>query len=157
MASTARARSPRTRSSWHLPATCARAPARRAVVYAGNTAAVPVGTPTDVAGLPRFFDDPGAPDTGAGTPPIVDMGAHERVPLSVSAPTSLALCAGSDAQFSVVAQGQPTLTYQWRKDTTPLSNGGRVSGADTDTLAISDTVPGDNGAYGGGPADRGGP
>src|SRR5262249_29734890 len=75
------------------------------------------------------------------------MGAHERVPLSVSAPTSLALCAGSDAQFSVVAQGQPTLTYQWRKDTTPLSNGGRVSGADTDTLAISATVPGDNGSY----------
>jgi parallel beta-helix repeat protein len=117
------------------------------VVDAGNNAAVPVGTTTDVAGLPRFFDDPGAPDTGAGTPPIVDMGAHERVPLSVSAPTSLALCAGSDAQFSVVAQGQPTLTYQWRKDTTPLSNGGRVSGADTDTLAISDTVPGDNGSY----------
>jgi len=117
------------------------------VVDAGNNAAVPVGTTTDVAGLPRFFDDPGAPDTGAGTPPIVDMGAHERVPLSVSAPSSLALCAGSDAQFSVVAQGQPTLTYQWRKDTTPLSNGGRVSGADTDTLTISATVPGDNGSY----------
>lgn len=32
---------------------------------------------TDLAGGPRRFDDP-APDTGSGTPPLVDMGAYER-------------------------------------------------------------------------------
>ncbi|MFY9550633.1 MAG: right-handed parallel beta-helix repeat-containing protein [Thermoanaerobaculia bacterium] len=116
-------------------------------VDAGNNAAVPVGTTTDVAGLPRFFDDPAVVDTGAGTPPIVDMGAHERVPLSVSAPSSLSLCAGADAVFSVTAQGQPTITYQWRKGGSPLTNGGRISGADTTTLTISATVPGDAGSY----------
>jgi hypothetical protein len=35
-------------------------------------------TPIDLDGLPRFVDDPAVPDTGAGTPPIVDMGAYER-------------------------------------------------------------------------------
>ncbi|MFQ5491706.1 MAG: hypothetical protein ACE5GE_13390, partial [Phycisphaerae bacterium] len=34
--------------------------------------------PLDVGGRPRFIDDPITdPDTGNGTPPIVDMGAHE--------------------------------------------------------------------------------
>jgi Immunoglobulin I-set domain/S-layer homology domain len=106
-----------------------------------------VGTTTDAAGLPRFFDDPMAPDTGAGTPPLVDMGAYERVPLSVSAPSGLDLCAGEDAVFSVIAQGQPTLTYQWRKDATPLANGGRISGADTATLTVADTITDDAGSY----------
>ena len=117
------------------------------VVDAGNNAAVPVGVTTDIAGLPRFFDDPSVPDTGVGTPPIVDMGAHERVPLSVSAPASLALCSGADANFSVVAQGQPTLTYAWRKGGVPLVNGGRISGANTDSLTISATIPDDTGSY----------
>ncbi|MCK4660422.1 MAG: thrombospondin type 3 repeat-containing protein, partial [Phycisphaerae bacterium] len=34
-------------------------------------------TPFDLDGNPRFIDDPTAPDTGAGTPPLVDMGAYE--------------------------------------------------------------------------------
>ena len=116
-------------------------------VDAANNAAVPAGVVQDIAGLPRFFDDPSVPDTGAGTPPIVDMGAHERVPLSVTAPSGLDLCAGADAVFSVVAAGQPTLTYQWRQDGIPLANGGRISGADTDTLTISATIPTDAGDY----------
>ena len=33
---------------------------------------------TDLDGQPRFVDDPNAkPDTGNGTPPVVDMGAYE--------------------------------------------------------------------------------
>jgi parallel beta-helix repeat protein/predicted outer membrane repeat protein len=59
-------------------------------VDAGDNAAVPIDDldadndanatevlPIDVAGLPRMQDDTATPDTGAGTPPIVDMGAHE--------------------------------------------------------------------------------
>ncbi len=116
-------------------------------VDAGNNAAVPVGVTTDIAGLPRFFNDPAAPDTGAGTPPIVDMGAHERVPLSVSAPSGLDLCAGADAEFSVVAAGQDPLSYAWRQDGAPLADGGRISGAHTDTLTVSSTIPMDGGDY----------
>ncbi len=45
---------------------------------AANNGAVPVGITTDLGGEPRFVDDAGVADTGAGTPPIVDMGAYER-------------------------------------------------------------------------------
>jgi hypothetical protein len=46
-------------------------------IDAANNNAVPAGVTTDLAGNPRFFDDPATPDTGVGTPPIVDMGAFE--------------------------------------------------------------------------------
>ena len=46
-------------------------------IDAGNSG-VAVGT--DLAGRPRFVDDPFTPDTGAGSPPIVDMGAYEYFP-----------------------------------------------------------------------------
>jgi autotransporter-associated beta strand protein len=39
--------------------------------------AVPTGTVSDLAGNPRFADVPAVADTGAGTAPIVDMGAYE--------------------------------------------------------------------------------
>ena len=38
------------------------------------------GITTDLAGAPRFADIPTAPDTGAGTAPLVDMGAYEAQP-----------------------------------------------------------------------------
>ena len=59
-------------------------------IDAGNNADVPADTadlngngdtteplPFDLAGASRFADDPNTPDTGAGTAPIVDIGAYE--------------------------------------------------------------------------------
>jgi hypothetical protein len=46
-------------------------------IDAGDNNAVPQGTNAGLEGLPRFVDDPSTPDTGNGTPPIVDMGAYE--------------------------------------------------------------------------------
>jgi hypothetical protein len=46
-------------------------------IDAGNNAAVPVGVDLDLAGMPRFHDDPDTPDVGYGAPPLVDMGAYE--------------------------------------------------------------------------------
>ncbi|HUU84431.1 MAG TPA: right-handed parallel beta-helix repeat-containing protein, partial [Phycisphaerae bacterium] len=46
-------------------------------IDAGSNYAVPPGITTDLDGNPRFVDDPYMPDTGSGTPPIVDMGAYE--------------------------------------------------------------------------------
>lgn len=48
-------------------------------IDAGNNAAVPAGIFNDIQGHPRFLDDPATPDTGAGTPPLVDMGTQEFV------------------------------------------------------------------------------
>ncbi len=116
-------------------------------VDAGKNLDVPGGVTLDLAGLPRFFDDPTVPDTGAGIPPLVDMGAYERIPITVTAPADLTVCAGAQAVFSVTATGQPTLTYQWRKNGSPLSDGGSISGSTTDTLTINPTVTGDTGTY----------
>lgn len=38
---------------------------------------VPSGVVTDLAGSPRFADDPETNDTGLGTPPLADLGAYE--------------------------------------------------------------------------------
>jgi len=59
-------------------------------IDAGNNAAVPPDTldldgdgnttepiPFDLDGAVRFVDNPAAPDTGSGSPPIVDMGTYE--------------------------------------------------------------------------------
>ncbi len=46
-------------------------------IDAGENTAVPEGIDTDLDGNPRFVDDPSTPDTGNGTPPVVDMGAYE--------------------------------------------------------------------------------
>ena len=118
-------------------------------VDAGNNAAVPGGVTVDIVGLPRFFDDPEVPDTGSGNVPpgIVDMGAYERIPITVTDPTNVAVCSGAQAQFTVTATGQPTLTYQWRRNQVNLSNGGAISGATTTTLTINPTVVGDTGTY----------
>src|SRR5262249_32456122 len=116
-------------------------------VDAGKNLDVPGGVIADLAGLPRFFDDPTVPDTGSGIPPIVDMGAYERIPITVTDPGDLTVCSGDQAVFSVTATGQPTLTYQWRKNGNPISNGGSISGATTATLTIDPTVVGDGGSY----------
>lgn len=50
-------------------------------IDAGRNADVPAGVTTDLAGAPRFYDDPAAPDVGQGPPPVVDMGAYEHAPL----------------------------------------------------------------------------
>ena len=47
-------------------------------IDAGDNSAVPVDTTTDIQGWERFLDDPHRADTGAGSSPIVDMGAYER-------------------------------------------------------------------------------
>ncbi|HEV8609870.1 MAG TPA: right-handed parallel beta-helix repeat-containing protein [Thermoanaerobaculia bacterium] len=116
-------------------------------IDAGNNAAVPGGVTTDLAGLPRFFDDPGAANVGAGTPPLVDMGAYERVPLSVSAPANQTVCAGGSASFSVTASGAPPLSYRWRRNAANLSDGGSISGATTAMLTINPTTTGNSGSY----------
>lgn len=66
-------------------------------IDAGDNTAVSVGS--DLGNNPRFIDVPGVPDTGNGTPPIVDMGAYESegTPLPVEVASFEAIPAGSDA------------------------------------------------------------
>ncbi len=50
-------------------------------IDAGNNFLVPEGVSEDLAGNPRFVDDPSTPATGIGKGPIVDLGAYEFQPI----------------------------------------------------------------------------
>jgi hypothetical protein len=52
-------------------------------------------------------------------------------------PAATNVCSGGTATFSVVATGDGTITYQWQKNQTNLSNGGHYSGVTTATLTIT--------------------
>ena len=52
-------------------------------------------------------------------------------------PTNQSVCLGSNAQFTVAATGEGSLSYQWQKSQVNLSNGGHYSGCTTATLTVS--------------------
>jgi hypothetical protein len=62
-------------------------------------------------------------------------------------PANLAVLVGSNAVFSFTPGGSPPFTFGWMKGTTPLSNGGRISGVGTANLAIASTTTNDSGFY----------
>jgi uncharacterized repeat protein (TIGR01451 family) len=116
-------------------------------VDAGDNTAVPTDTfdldgdgvfteplPFDLDGNPRFADMPSRPDTGNGTPPIVDMGAYETVPI-------LDLTVTKWASPDPVQAGAQ-LTYTIR-----VANTGDVDlhATITDTLPLSVTLGGTSG------------
>jgi O-glycosyl hydrolase len=73
--------------------------------------------------------------------------AAADIPVITTQPVSLSRAAGTQASFSVVATGQGTLTYQWRKDGTPLSDGPGIQGATSAMLSLSNLVDGSAGTY----------
>ena len=54
---------------------------------------------------------------------------------------------GRRATLRVAASGLGALSYQWRKDGVPLSDGGTISGSTTATLTIDPVAFGDAGSY----------
>jgi hypothetical protein len=79
----------------------------------------------------------------------IGRGIVQPVPPSFAGepPTSQALYAGRTARFSTLATGSAPLVYRWRKNGINLSDGGNISGAQTDSLTISNVAAGDVGAY----------
>ena len=59
----------------------------------------------------------------------------------ITQPQSQTVVAGSGAGFSVVADGAPPLSYQWR------FNGGTISGANSSTYAVANAQPPNAGGY----------
>lgn len=60
----------------------------------------------------------------------------------IDQPVSEIKCAGENANFSINASGT-NLNYVWRKGTTPLTDGGNISGSNTAMLTISNVTPAD--------------
>lgn len=68
-------------------------------------------------------------------------------PSITAQPTDQTVCVGDTAEFTVSAAGNHAPTFVWRRNGTPLSNGGGISGASTPTLSISGALPANAGAY----------
>jgi len=113
-------------------------------IDAGDNAAVPADIsdldgdgdvtepiPFDLAGMARFFDDLLTPDTGLGTPPIVDMGAYEYVPVPA-------------LQLSVPATGQSLWRNQ--KNIIRLTFDADIVAPDVGAVMIQEMLAG--GTYG---------
>jgi uncharacterized repeat protein (TIGR01451 family) len=79
-------------------------------IDAGDNSLIPVGVTTDLDGNPRRYNDAGVADTGAGSAPIVDIGAYERQTNSVLPQADLTITktdgltdipAGSTATYTI--------------------------------------------------------
>jgi subtilisin-like proprotein convertase family protein len=68
-------------------------------------------------------------------------------PSFVTQPQSQTRSEGSNVVFSVTATGTAPLAYQWRRNGANLSDGPRITGACTNTLAIASLQTGDAGSY----------
>ncbi len=99
-------------------------------IDAGDNTQVPSGIATDLAGLNRFFDDPGTANTGNGMPPLVDMGAFEFGAGPCTAvieiqPADKIACPGDSVTFTIQASGASG--YQWRFESLPIPGADQVS------------------------------
>jgi hypothetical protein len=80
------------------------------------------GNALDLYGKARRVDDPQTADSGVGTAPIIDIGAYELHPVTVSVPASIGACAGARVTLTATAVGVGTISYQWRKGGSPLGS-----------------------------------
>ena len=61
-------------------------------------------------------------------------------------PATQTECSGNSVSFTVTATGDG-LSYQWRKNGSPLTDGGDISGSNTTTLTITNLTAADAGNY----------
>jgi len=74
-------------------------------------------------------------------------GTAQAAPTITAQPVNQAVTAGQSATFTVAATGLPPPAYQWRKGGVNLNNGGRITGATSATLTISNAQAADAGTY----------
>jgi hypothetical protein len=65
----------------------------------------------------------------------------------ITPPASRTNAIGSEATFTVEASGGEPLSYQWQQNVTNLTNGGRITGVNTNTLTIQEIGLSDAGSY----------
>jgi len=68
-------------------------------------------------------------------------------PTITTQPAGTVVPPGQTATFTVASTGHPQRTYQWRKGGVNVVNGGRISGATSPTLSITNLQASDAGAY----------
>jgi hypothetical protein len=96
----------------------------------------------------QIFVDNTGPGLGAYWPGIDSLLLEQNEisgPIISSNPESVLVGQGTNASF--VIKGLNISSYHWYKGTTALTNGGNISGADTNTLTISNASVSDEAAY----------
>ncbi len=99
-----------------------------------NNGAISLNTNVTLDG--RALTTTGALNTSAVNVIIPPGCGSVPSPSITTEPIPQTVCAGSSASFSVSATGS-SLTYQWRKGTVNLINGGNISGATSPVLTIN--------------------
>jgi gliding motility-associated-like protein len=108
----------------------------------GATTSVLTINPVDVSDAANNYN---VVVSGSCSPAAISANATLVVntsPVITSGPANQTVCEGNSASFSVTATGT-ALTYQWRKGTVNLTNGGNISGATTSTLTINPVTTAD--------------
>ena len=95
--------------------------------------------------------------TASGTASIDVTADNETVNVTITSdtnattdPADQSLCEGATATFTTTASGPGPITFVWKKGSTVLNDGdlgGRVSGATTNSLSISNVQASDAGTY----------
>ncbi len=84
---------------------------------------------------------------GASLPSNPAQLTVRRPPTIVQPPVATNLAQGQTITLSVVADGSPTLTYQWKRGGVNLTNSARITGATTASLTITGALVSDGGGY----------
>ena len=111
---------------------------------------VPAGSnTTGDLGLAILDENTGGQTTLLAVPPFPNVEIIPSPPEINFQPQSALVNAGETAQFLAEASTRDflPLAYQWRLDGTPLSDSDRISGAQTNQLAITNATPFDVGFY----------
>jgi hypothetical protein len=77
----------------------------------------------------------------------VSLTVQAVAPTIQTQPQSASLPPNNSVSFQVVASGSKILSYQWKKNGVALSNGGKISGAQSAILTIADILSADGGNY----------
>ncbi|MHC4799156.1 MAG: immunoglobulin domain-containing protein, partial [Planctomycetota bacterium] len=86
--------------------------------------------------------------TGGGGFYIDTVKVADMLPPTIAQhPSAVKLHKGQTAQFQITASGDGTLEYQWQRNGSDLTNGGNISGADSDTLTVTNVQSADVGNY----------
>ena len=105
-------------------------------IDAGNNAAVSANITTDIMGELRFNDNMDTSDTGLGTPPIVDMGAHEipnTIAILVFNPNGGMYDSG---QTVTITCDTPGVTIRYTTDGSKPDNGIIIPNGGSITVAV---------------------
>ena len=85
--------------------------------------------------------------SGAVTSAGARLGVIVSPPYIVSGPDDQTVLSGTTATFSVEADGDEPLRYQWQENGTNLTDGGNILGSATSTLTINNAAAGSAGTY----------